>query len=579
VRRKRAQLAPDVRLPTREIPRLARLYVLYREANGNISEVARRTGLAWQTVRDSLERAGVDFSTRRRELSEAAIREALTESEGIAHDAIERLGVTRTTFYRKLKEFGIRAKDYRPRSTPRQARATNGDERLILMLRDRLGEKQFARLSQASDTSADPAQGLLRALLIEHRGHVSAISRLLHADRVQVRRWCRVHGLSPAEFRPADTIPKSRPVRLQSLRERLETFYARKHNTQPPPGTDADLIRTLFVAYAGNVSELARALEVPRAQLWRWCHMRGLSPDAFRPARAPKNARKAAAAQTKRSRALRDRLDEYFARGPVRSVAANSEYELLRALLAEHGGNISAVSRALDVRRPQVWRWCRRHGLSPDDFRDTNAQRQARNSHEGRLGLRRTPSRRAPSTAAAKGTLSAEELVRIRAELCWLGAPHRTTRATAPRRDPNAALANALRAAREDLFITQLLPVCLWNSQDRLDWTSLESLARERRELDTLGFLLDLTAEFSGDTIFRDRAAALLDARPASPTPFLRTLELPEVSRLPRRSNFEAARRWRFRIHDDDLETFARVFDEFAHPGEVTHTAPEQRRR
>ena len=42
--------------------------------------------------------------------------------------------------------------------------------------------------------------------------------------------------------------------------------------------------------------------------------------------------------------------------------------QLLR-LLAEHGGNISAVARAMGKARVQVRRWCRRFGVDPDAYR------------------------------------------------------------------------------------------------------------------------------------------------------------------------------------------------------------------
>jgi DNA-binding NtrC family response regulator len=43
--------------------------------------------------------------------------------------------------------------------------------------------------------------------------------------------------------------------------------------------------------------------------------------------------------------------------------------EQLIALLRDHAGNISAVSRALGKDRKQVHRWLKRYGLAPDDFR------------------------------------------------------------------------------------------------------------------------------------------------------------------------------------------------------------------
>jgi transcriptional regulator with GAF, ATPase, and Fis domain len=42
----------------------------------------------------------------------------------------------------------------------------------------------------------------------------------------------------------------------------------------------------------------------------------------------------------------------------------------LVALLAQHHGNVAAVARAVDRAPMQVRRWMKRHGLSPDEFRD-----------------------------------------------------------------------------------------------------------------------------------------------------------------------------------------------------------------
>jgi transcriptional regulator with PAS, ATPase and Fis domain len=38
---------------------------------------------------------------------------------------------------------------------------------------------------------------------------------------------------------------------------------------------------------------------------------------------------------------------------------------VLRALLAEHEGNVAAVARALDRHWTVVWRWIKKHGLLP----------------------------------------------------------------------------------------------------------------------------------------------------------------------------------------------------------------------
>ncbi len=46
--------------------------------------------------------------------------------------------------------------------------------------------------------------------------------------------------------------------------------------------------------------------------------------------------------------------------------------EQLQALLAQHGGNVAEVSRALGRQRAAVWRWIKRFGLGPTRHKDQN---------------------------------------------------------------------------------------------------------------------------------------------------------------------------------------------------------------
>jgi DNA-binding NtrC family response regulator len=54
---------------------------------------------------------------------------------------------------------------------------------------------------------------------------------------------------------------------------------------------------------------------------------------------------------------------------PPAGEGAAPSIEVLRALLAEHGGRVSAVAAALDKDRKQVYRWMRRYGLDPEAHR------------------------------------------------------------------------------------------------------------------------------------------------------------------------------------------------------------------
>jgi DNA-binding NtrC family response regulator len=66
-------------------------------------------------------------------------------------------------------------------------------------------------------------------------------------------------------------------------------------------------------------------------------------------------------------------LAQLAALGQARPTAARDGDDALRAeliaRLTEHGGNLSAVARAMGKDRVQLRRWCRRFGLDPESFR------------------------------------------------------------------------------------------------------------------------------------------------------------------------------------------------------------------
>jgi transcriptional regulator of acetoin/glycerol metabolism len=49
--------------------------------------------------------------------------------------------------------------------------------------------------------------------------------------------------------------------------------------------------------------------------------------------------------------------------------------EDLRALLAQHAGNIASVARELHRDRAQIHRWIRRYAIDPDEFRGDSSMR------------------------------------------------------------------------------------------------------------------------------------------------------------------------------------------------------------
>jgi DNA-binding NtrC family response regulator len=54
---------------------------------------------------------------------------------------------------------------------------------------------------------------------------------------------------------------------------------------------------------------------------------------------------------------------------PEDSITASVPLEQLRGLLEVHGGNVSAVAKALGKQRNQVYRWMKSRGLKPSNFR------------------------------------------------------------------------------------------------------------------------------------------------------------------------------------------------------------------
>jgi transcriptional regulator with PAS, ATPase and Fis domain len=145
------------------------------------------------------------------------------------------------------------------------------------------------------------------------------------------------------------------PMRLPPLRERIEDLGA------------------LIAHFAAGV---APAFDLPAFRalaLYRW----------------PLNVRElekllaAAWALTERRRpvGLRDLPEALAAPGPVTPAAAAPEprgrkapeppptASELETLLAQHGGQVADVSRALGRQRAAVWRWIKQFGLKPDKYR------------------------------------------------------------------------------------------------------------------------------------------------------------------------------------------------------------------
>jgi len=175
-------------------------------------------------------------------------------------------------------------------------------------------------------------------------------------------------------------------IRLPSLRERREdigllmsVFLGR---AAPAVSPDLRLTLEAFRAimlhdWPYNIRELEKVITTAAALLGNGSalKLRHL-PDALQalvtappeqPARPPSGVMPAAQLPTAEELAAQAQP----ARRPPRATPALDELrETLGARLREHGGNVSAVARAMDTTRMQIHRWMKRTGLDPADFRE-----------------------------------------------------------------------------------------------------------------------------------------------------------------------------------------------------------------
>jgi transcriptional regulator with PAS, ATPase and Fis domain len=155
------------------------------------------------------------------------------------------------------------------------------------------------------------------------------------------------------------------PFVLPPLRRRVEDIGVLGHHflAASPTGIRT-FARTAFLAlchhpWTLNVRELessvAEAALLAAARGARQVGLSDLPGEVSRSAPATDNdAAAPATIETQRRRSPRP---------------APGRDEMVR-LLAENGGDIPALARALDRRRELVWRWCRLLGLDPGQFRD-----------------------------------------------------------------------------------------------------------------------------------------------------------------------------------------------------------------
>jgi hypothetical protein len=151
---------------------------------------------------------------------------------------------------------------------------------------------------------------------------------------------------------------------------------------------------------------------------------------------------------------------------------------------------------------------------------------------------------------------------RVQAWLAHVGAPlYGSTAVNASDvPPPEWVLAEGLALARDDATLARALPVALYRTRKRLDFSLLRRLARERGQGRTLGFFLDLTAELSGDrSLAREARPLLREARRrVRASQFFKPRSATE-RRLAELKTPPVARRWGFRMNMS-ADSFASMF-------------------
>ena len=151
---------------------------------------------------------------------------------------------------------------------------------------------------------------------------------------------------------------------------------------------------------------------------------------------------------------------------------------------------------------------------------------------------------------------------RVQAWLAHLGAPLYGSTAVKASEvpPPERVLAEALPLARREAALARALPLALYRTRKRLDFSLLRRLARDRGQGRALGFFLDLTAELSGDRSLAREARPLAREvrRRERASQFFRLRSATE-RRLAELKTPAVARRWGFRMNMS-ADSFASMF-------------------
>jgi DNA-binding NtrC family response regulator len=223
-------------------------------------------------------------------------------------------------------------------------------------------------LDEIGDMPADSQAKLLRVLQSRSVTPLGAVDPEPTNVRVLAATHRDLHALQGSgEFR-ADLYARlgDYVVRLPSLRERKEDIltlalrFLHEQHSEPPRMSVGFVSELLEYDWPYNVRELEscikRSLTVREGDLLR----RRDLPEAIR-----QRARNTADASLRMAAVSRESVTP--------PAEAPSEQEL-RALLAIHRGNVSALAREFGKARMQVHRWLSRYALDPESFRSERVE-------------------------------------------------------------------------------------------------------------------------------------------------------------------------------------------------------------
>ncbi|WP_437725599.1 sigma 54-interacting transcriptional regulator [Sorangium sp. So ce861] len=154
-------------------------------------------------------------------------------------------------------------------------------------------------------------------------------------------------------------------LRLPPLRERIEDIpllvrhFIRAHTGRDRPVHPRLMLALLRYAWPRNIRELEAVVQ--RAVL-EGSSDGSIQLSAELEAHLSKSVRL-------RSPATPVRAREPLKRGAATEASIKPDAERLRMILEEHGGNVSSAADYLGVSRVTIYRWCRQHKISTDDYR------------------------------------------------------------------------------------------------------------------------------------------------------------------------------------------------------------------